>query len=107
MGISLDRACLECGRCWEKRDCGLVVAALRTERLEDDRPTGVRDVVLDDDRDDRLLWLFEVGCEPLEGNDIVAEITFVRRVCISVFPKSDLFHSTTSSYQCLASCISL
>jgi hypothetical protein len=49
-----------------------VVVALRTERLEDGRATGVRDVVLEDDRDDRLLWLFEVGFEPLGGNDMVS-----------------------------------
>jgi len=59
--------------------------ALRTERLEDGRATGVCEVVLEDDRDDRL-WLFEVGCEPLGGNDILAEITFVA-VCIGAFPK--------------------
>jgi hypothetical protein len=76
MGINLDRACLEC---WENRDCGLVEALEvgRTERLEDGRPTGVRDVVLDDDRDDRLLWLFEAGRELLDGIDIVVEIKTV------------------------------
>ena len=39
----------------------------RAERLEDGRPTGVWDVILDDNRD---VWPFEFGCELLEGNVI-------------------------------------